>query len=117
MNPTQSVILTQLLSFVLFWLAGAEAKRKATNSIRVLRGKPKYIAIADTEKGPNMTVGVAAGWAVMFLTLIVFTDIEATSPLAVAFGWLILISIALAYGEDAFKNIGAVLNENAAYTT
>lgn len=110
MNPTQSVILTQLLSFALFWLAGDEAKRKSTNGLRRLAGKPPT-ATPSKEAGPSMTVGVASGWAVMFVTLIVFTDIEATSSLAVAFGWLILISIALAYGEDAFKNVSTVIGQ------
>lgn len=107
MNPTQSVILSQLLAFALFWLAGDEAKRGTTNAVRRLRGQSAKGA-TSADRGPQMTVQVAAGWAFLFLTLIVFTDIEATAPLSVAFAWLILISIALAYGADAFNNLGAV---------
>lgn len=58
-----------------------------------------------------MTVPVAAGWAMMFLFLIILTDVPATSDLGVAFAWLILLSIALAYGADAFDNIGSVLGQ------
>lgn len=111
MNPTQAVILTQLLSFTLFWLAGDQARTKTANGLRRLRGQPALPG-PTTPSGPTMTVSVASGWAVMFLTLIVFTDIEATAPLAAAFAWLILISIALAYGEDAFNNITKLLGQS-----
>lgn len=113
MNPTQAVILAQLLSFGIFWLAGDEAKRKTQNGLNRLRGKPGAAAPAHAS-GPTMTVGVAAGWAVLFLTLIVFTDIEPTAELSAAFAWLLLLSIALAYGADAFGNIAAVLNAQPA---
>lgn len=110
MSPTQTIVLTQLLAFVLFWGAGDEAKRKTGNGLRRLQNKP-IVAAPSKSNGPTMTVPVAAGWAVMFLTLIVFTDIEATAELSVAFGWLILISIALAYGTDAFRNFSAVIGQ------
>lgn len=112
MNATQSVILSQLLSFFLFWAAGDEAKRKTGNALKRLQGKPT-VAAPSSQSGPTMTVPVAAGWAVMFLTLIVFTDIEPTAELAAAFGWLILVSIALAYGEDAFHNVTKVITPTA----
>lgn len=110
MSPTQSVVLTQLLAFALFWGAGDEAKRKTGNGLRRLQGKPIVRAPAKST-GPTMTVPVAAGWGMMFLMLVVLTDIEATAELSVAFAWLILISIALAYGADAFRNFSAVLGQ------
>ena len=106
-----SVILTTLLAFGIFWLAGTEAQRKTRNALRRISGKGT-VDTGGKSSGPDMTVSVAFGWAVIFLTLIILTDIDATQELGVAFGWLFFISVAIAYGADAFGNVTTVLNMN-----
>lgn len=105
MNPTQSVVMSTLLSFIVFLMAGNDATTRVQNGIAGLsrgtvkpRPKPK-------SGEPTFTPAMMTGWAVLFLMLIAAADVPATAPLASGFGWLIFISIALAFGPDAFANL------------
>jgi len=45
------------------------------------------------------------GWAVLATFLFVMSDFEATSDLAAAFAWLVLIAVFLLYGANMFSRI------------
>lgn len=112
MNPAQSVIFTTILSFTIFGFAGTDALARAKNGINRLTGQP--VTDHPTDSGPVFTPQVVTGWAVLFIILIAMADIPASSELAVGFGWLILLSVALAFGPDAFDNISRLLGQNPA---
>ncbi len=108
MNPIQHVILAQLLAFILFALGGPDGTVRVTNGIRRLQGqepKPR-----PTRSDPKLGVTSAAGWAVMFLFLIVLADVPATSDIGIGFAWLIAFVVFLLYGQDAFRNITSIAN-------
>lgn len=56
-----------------------------------------------------MTPQALTGWAVVMVFLVAGADIEATSKLAVSFGWLILLAVLMAYGPTAFARIAAAV--------
>lgn len=45
------------------------------------------------------------GWAVLFVMLIVASDVPGLGDLAAAFAWLLLLSILIIYGPAAFNNL------------
>jgi len=52
-----------------------------------------------------MTPQRLAAWGVLAFTLIVLAEFPTTSELAVAFGYLILVSVLLTAGPAAFANL------------
>jgi hypothetical protein len=56
-----------------------------------------------------MTPRFVLGWIVLAGFLIIASDFPATSELALAFAYLILISVLLVAGPDAFNNITTML--------
>jgi len=62
----------------------------------------------DNQTGPANTdqvISAMFGWAVLFVMLTVASDIPEIGKLAAAFAWLLLISITIIYGPDAFDNV------------
>lgn len=112
MSPTQSVVYTTLVSMFIFLMAGDNARVKTSNAIGRLSGKAPA-AHQATETGPRAGVSVMVGWATVFLILIALTDVPTTAQLGSSFGWLLLLSIFLAFGADAFHNISAIVNPTA----
>lgn len=45
------------------------------------------------------------GWMVLFVLLIVVSDVPGLGDLAAAFAWLLLLSILIIYGPAAFSNL------------
>lgn len=56
-----------------------------------------------------MTVQAALGWATVFMSLVVMTDIPATAQFAAAIAWLIFVAVLMQYGPKAFGNITTAL--------
>lgn len=56
------------------------------------------------------------GWAVLFVIFIVASDIPEVGQLAAAFAWLLLLSIVIVYGPDAFNNVSRFLNQSTGGT-
>lgn len=63
---------------------------------------------AGSATGGGLTFNAAIGWAVLFLILIVMTDVPATQNVALMFALLFLLSVALKYGPQAFNTITTV---------
>lgn len=57
---------------------------------------------------PAPAIRIVAG-GIVFFTLVLFADIPATSQIAVAFAYLILLSAALTVGPVAFARISSLV--------
>lgn len=102
-TPQQTIVFTMLVAFLVFIISGPQSQAALTHKINVLRPN------APSEAAPAsswLTVSNAIGWSVMFLFLLVMSDVSATAQLAQAFAWLILISILLTNGTAAMTTLG-----------
>jgi hypothetical protein len=111
MNPTRSVVYALLLSISLMVVSGSEGIRKLRNGINATVGRPQIDAAADT--GAVLSVELFTGWAILFVILVALADNDTTSPLGVGFAYLLLLSVAMAVGPDAFNNIASLTGQGA----
>jgi len=95
MTPTRTVILTTTVSALVFLMAGGKVETLVARA----RGTD-----APADMG-RVTSATLAGWAFLFVSLIILADIEQTGELAAAFSWLIFLSIMFAYGPSAFAAV------------
>jgi hypothetical protein len=109
-SPTQSVVLTSTLSFVVYLLAGPKADQRFLSIWQKRAGKAVAPAYATS-------VGVVTAWAFLSVFLIVLTDIPATAPVAVGLGWLLLISLLLTLGPDAMAAVTRIVSNPPATQT
>jgi hypothetical protein len=59
-----------------------------------------------------MTIQRFMAWGVVAFSLIVLAEVPSTSQLAVAFAYLILVSVLLTVGPSAFANIQAMFGDS-----
>lgn len=102
MSGGRTVFVSIAVSMTVFLLAGGRFEKLVAKL-----GGP--VSAAPGEKGDAAAkIGVTIGaWAVLLVTLSVMADFEATSKIAEAFALLIMLTVILAYGIDAF---GAITN-------
>lgn len=105
-SATQQVVLALSIAFIVFILSGPNAQSGLTTRINSLRPGVKSQPIASQQTW--ITANAAVGWGVVFLTLIALADIESTSKVAVAFAWLVMISMFLTVGTNAATNLANV---------
>lgn len=108
MNGSRGVVYALLVAFGVFVLSGAEGSRRLSNGIAKVTGGTTKAATAG-ESG--ITAQTLVGWAMLFIILIALADIEATGDLASAFAYLLLLTILLAFGPDAFDNLTRLLGQ------
>jgi hypothetical protein len=103
------VVLASLIGLGLMIMAGAQGTAKLQNGINAVAGRRGR---TDSNKVgiTGLTPEVFVGWAVLFVMFIVLTDIPATEDIGTAFAWLLLLSIALTVGPDAFHNITNIVS-------
>lgn len=96
----RQVLLAMTVAFLVFVAAGGKVE--------------KVIAKARGEKEPAsdkaFTAGTIFAWGFLLIALMVMADLNATSDLAVAFSYLILLSVMLQFGPEAFTNIQKLTN-------
>jgi hypothetical protein len=129
MKSTRTIILSMLVSFGTFALAGGPGIRK----LERLQGylNPNYVASSVPLTGPALksqtgsepkgygtgsvwTPQALFGWMGLFVFLTILSDIEATAELADAFAILILISTMLLVGPEAFTNVSKLFGQQGA---
>lgn len=103
MTGNRTVLLTVLVSFGTFVLAGPQAIAKLGNVQRYLVGEGK----AETPAANQSVFSPRSlfGWALMFVMLTILADFDATSDLAASFATLIMLTTLLALGPDALSNV------------
>lgn len=114
MNPTRSVVYALLLSISLMVVSGSAGIRKLRNGINATVGRPGIAPSDDT--GAVLSVELFTGWAILFVILVALADNDTTSPLGVGFAYLLLLSVAMAVGPDAFNNIASLTGQQQADT-
>jgi len=105
-NGSRGVVYAMLVAFGIFMIAGDQGSRRLANGIARATGQP------TSEPTPNegrLSPQNLFGWAVLFVILIALADIDSTAELASAFAFLIMVTVLLAFGPDAFNNITRML--------
>jgi hypothetical protein len=105
-NPTRAVVYAMLLSVMFIFLGGSPGIRKLRNGINATVGRPTVAAEKDT--GTVLSAQVFTGWAILLVMLVALTDNDTTAPLGVGFAYLLLLSIIMLVGPDAFNNISSL---------
>lgn len=103
MNASRTVFVSVAVAMTVFLVAGGRFERV----VRKLGGP--NTAEANAEKGQAAeTIGrTLIGWAFLFVSLSVMADFQPTAPIAQGFALLIMLTVLLAYGVDAFGAITA----------
>lgn len=81
MNTTRQVTVITFLSFTMFTIGNGYKTGK--------------FSLPEAQQ--------LAAWGLLYIILLTLTDIPATGEIAQAFAWLILLTILLTYGVDAFE--------------
>jgi hypothetical protein len=63
---------------------------------------------SGTTPGGGLTFNAAIGWGVLFMVLIVMTDVPATQNVALMLAILFMLSVIFKYGPAAFGTIKTV---------
>lgn len=95
-SPRQQVAFTTLGALGIVFLANMKKIGKAEARLSIL-----------------MIVRGIVGWFVLFLTLAIASDFEATAPLATAFGWVILLTVLLVKGPAAVDTLAKAIPSEA----
>lgn len=82
--PARQILILQSLSFLTYTI-GSGTNKVGTTTLPA----PQQLA----------------GWALLTFILFAMTDLESTAEVAVAFAWLIFISVMLLYGVDLFNRL------------
>jgi hypothetical protein len=112
-NGSRGVVYAMLVAFGIFTLAGDQGSRRLANGIARATGQP------TTDAAPNegrLSPQNLFGWAVLFVILIALADIDSTAALASAFAFLVMVTVLLAFGPDAFNNITRMLGGQVSTT-
>lgn len=72
--------------------------------------------MAVTSPPTGVTLNAVVAWGVLFLLFVAMTDIPMTQQVAAAFAWLLLVSVLLKYGPDAFTTITTINKTPASQT-
>jgi hypothetical protein len=105
-NPTRSVVWAMLISVMFIVLGGSAGIRKLRNGINATTGRPTVSATAET--GTVLSAEVFTGWAVLLVVLVALADNDNTAPIGVGFAYLLLLSVVMLVGPEAFSNIASL---------
>lgn len=105
-NPTRSVVYAMLLSVMFIVLGGSTGIRKLRNGINATVGRPADTSTATT--GTVLSAEVFTAWAVLFVMLVALADNETLAPIGVGFSYLLLLSVFMTIGPEAFKNLASL---------
>jgi len=108
------------------WVPNPQApfQRSTANQVLIATMIAFMMAAAgdlNNHKLDNGTIGIGSfgrsliernlpAWGIVFVVLIIMSDIESTNQLAAAFAWLIALAVILNKGPDAFKNLQFIVN-------
>lgn len=101
MTPTRQVVLGLTISGILFGAANGlqyvndEAGRRIANPLPSLGGWEMLIA-----------------WGSLFITFVILSEMPPTQQLAVAFVWLITLTMVFTYGIAAFENLRLMIGDS-----
>jgi len=113
MSGPRGVVYAMLLAFTIFVLSGQQGSRRFLNATAKLTGQP---AAAPTAGETPLGVQAVFAWAVLFVIFIGASDIDATAELASAFAFLLLISVLLVFGPDAFATLNKLFSPSPTST-
>lgn len=97
MSGARTVVIATTVSMLVFLAAGGRFERVVAK----LSGNQQ----AEKEAAATTVGRTLVAWAALFVMLTILADFPATTQIASAFALLIMLTMILAYGVDAFENI------------
>lgn len=105
MSGARTVVIATTVSMLVFLAAGGRFEKVVAK----LGGKNE----AETEAATIAVGRTLVAWAALFVMLTILADFPATEQIASAFALLIMLTMILAYGVDAFENIARTVGGGA----
>jgi hypothetical protein len=104
-SPRQ-VLLALVIALVIFLAAGG----------RIEKVLAKARGIEPPADNQPFTANTVFAWGFLFVSLMVLADLKPTQKLSVAFAYLILLSVLLEFGPQAFANLSKLTQQAAPVT-